>query len=94
MTTVGGVAFRHLDRLPKEGDRVTVEGFMIKVLEMDGHRIARVRVSRGSAAEDDDSSKSENSADIESADSSHGEPFVAETDKPFTAIGSTSQGKE
>jgi CBS domain containing-hemolysin-like protein len=47
MTTIGGVAFRLLDRLPMEGDQVTVEGFGIKVLEMEGQRIARVRVSRG-----------------------------------------------
>ncbi len=47
MTTIAGVAFRHLDRLPKEGDQVRVEDCEIQVLEMDGHRIARVRVSRG-----------------------------------------------
>ena len=47
MTTIAGVAFRHLDRLPKEGDRVRVEDCEMQVLEMDGHRIARVRVSRG-----------------------------------------------
>ena len=53
MTTIGGVAFRMLDRLPKEGDRVTVEGFCIKILEMEGQRIARVRVSRGESGEDE-----------------------------------------
>lgn len=52
MTTIGGVAFRHLDRLPQEGDRVEVEGFEIRVLEMDEQRIARVRVSRGKPAEE------------------------------------------
>ncbi|MCF8108007.1 MAG: hemolysin family protein [Desulfohalobiaceae bacterium] len=51
MTTIGGVAFRYLDRLPRAGDRVTVEGIEITVLEMDGHRIARVRVSRGGSKE-------------------------------------------
>jgi CBS domain containing-hemolysin-like protein len=45
MTTIGGVAFRHLDRLPKVGDRVNLEGVLIAVLEMDEHRIASVRVS-------------------------------------------------
>ncbi len=53
MTTIGGVAFRHLDRLPQAGDKVTVEGIVITVLEMDGHRIARVRVARGVAVEGD-----------------------------------------
>jgi Mg2+/Co2+ transporter CorC len=51
MTTIGGVAFRHLDRLPKVGDSVAVEGIVIRVLDMDEHRIARVRVSRGQAVE-------------------------------------------
>jgi CBS domain containing-hemolysin-like protein len=63
MTTIGGVAFRHLDRLPKEGDTVAMEGIVITVLKMDGHRIAQVKVSRGSATEE------ENSTDTESADS-------------------------
>ncbi|MEA3277235.1 MAG: hemolysin family protein [Pseudomonadota bacterium] len=52
MTTIGGVAFRHLDRLPQEGDQVEVEGFEIRVIEMDEQRIARVRVSRGKTVEE------------------------------------------
>jgi putative hemolysin len=52
MTTIGGVAFRHLDRLPRVGDQVSVEGITITILEMDEHRIARVRVSRGEGAEE------------------------------------------
>ena len=52
MTTIGGVAFRHLDRLPQVGDSVTVEGIIITVLEMDEHRIAKVRVSRGDLGEE------------------------------------------
>lgn len=51
MTTIAGVAFRHLDRLPRVGDKVGVEGIELRVLEMDAHRIARVRVSRGGAVE-------------------------------------------
>ncbi|HBE93038.1 MAG TPA: hypothetical protein DDW55_11110 [Gammaproteobacteria bacterium] len=91
MTTVGGVAFRHLDRLPKEGDQVTVEGFLIKVLEMDGHRIARVRVSRGSAAEGDDTSATEDPADIESAETSPGKPSLDEADKSSAAANNSKQ---
>ena len=53
MTTIGGVAFRHLDRLPRPGDKVTVEGILITVLEMDAHRITKVRVSRGTLEEED-----------------------------------------
>jgi CBS domain containing-hemolysin-like protein len=57
MTTIGGVAFRHLDRLPRPGDNVTVEGIMITVLEMDAHCIIKVRVSRGTLEEEDTDSK-------------------------------------
>lgn len=52
MTTIGGVAFRHLDRLPHVGDQVTVEGIQITISDMDMHRIARVRVARRDRAED------------------------------------------
>ena len=47
MTTIGGVVFRYLDRLPKIGDSVAMEGYVATVLEMDGHRLARVRVAKG-----------------------------------------------
>ena len=64
MTTIGGVAFRHLDRLPRVGDDVTVEGVRITVLEMEAHRIARVRVARGQVAleREDEESETENVA--------------------------------
>ena len=55
MTTIGGVIFRHLDRLPQVGDSVVIEGIGLTVLEMDGHRIARVRATRGADREDSDS---------------------------------------
>ena len=48
MTTIGGVALRALDRLPQAGDEVTIEGVVLRVLEMKGHRIARLRASKGS----------------------------------------------
>ena len=47
MTTIGGVVFRYLDRLPVVGDRVVMEGLVATVLEMEGHRLARVRISKG-----------------------------------------------
>jgi Mg2+/Co2+ transporter CorB len=47
MTTIAGVAFRHLDRLPKEGDQVGIEGITITVLETEEQRISKVRVTRG-----------------------------------------------
>lgn len=48
MTTIGGVLFRHLDRLPQVGDQaVSPEGVVIRVLEMEAHQIVRVHVSIG-----------------------------------------------
>jgi CBS domain containing-hemolysin-like protein len=46
MTTIGGVAFRHLGRVPKEGDTITLEGIKITVLEVEGNRITRLRASK------------------------------------------------
>lgn len=51
MTTVAGILLRHLDHLPAVGDEVSVEDLAMRVLELDGHRIARVRVAKGAAAE-------------------------------------------
>ena len=53
MTTIAGFAFRHLDRMPRVGDKVTTEGFEITVLELDGQRIAKVRVARGTGESGD-----------------------------------------
>ncbi len=53
MTTIGGVVFRYLDRLPAVGDRVGMDGLVATVLEMDGHRLAKVRITKG-ALEDED----------------------------------------
>ena len=52
MTTIGGVAFRYLDRLPRVGDRVVLDDVALTVLDMDAHRIARIRVGKVSAEED------------------------------------------
>ena len=46
MTTIVGVIFRHLDMLPRVGDKVTVDGINFEVLAMDDNRIARVRAGR------------------------------------------------
>ena len=53
MTTVGGLVFRHLDRLPRVGDVVRVEGITMRVLEMDRMRIARVEVELGGSVVDE-----------------------------------------
>jgi CBS domain containing-hemolysin-like protein len=46
MTTIGGVVSRHLDRLPHTGDTVMIEGYAATVLEMEGHRVASVRIAK------------------------------------------------
>ena len=53
MTTVGGVVFRHLDRLPVAGDHVIVEGIHFHVLSMHELRINTVRVSRNPLPENE-----------------------------------------
>lgn len=47
MTTVGGIIFRHLDRLPKPDDAVQVEGVVMRAVAMDAHRIKTVHAFRG-----------------------------------------------
>jgi len=59
MTTIGGVVFRYLDRLPKVGDRVAMEGIVATVLKMDGHRLARVRVAKGALGDEEGQTKVE-----------------------------------
>jgi CBS domain containing-hemolysin-like protein len=43
-TTIGGLLFGHLGRLPKVGDRVTLQDATFEIMEMDGRRVGRVRV--------------------------------------------------
>ena len=52
MTTIAGVAFRHLDGLPKVGDVVVHDDLELTVLGMDAHRISRLRVRRISHTDD------------------------------------------
>lgn len=52
MTTIGGVVFRHLDRLPRVDDRISLDGIVMTVLEMQGHQIAKLRVVRGAERND------------------------------------------
>jgi CBS domain containing-hemolysin-like protein len=60
MTTIGGVVLRTLDQLPQEGDEIMIEGVVLTVLEMKGHRISRLRASKGNLPEDVDSTTSKN----------------------------------
>lgn len=42
--TVGGLVFAELDRVPLEGDQVILGDLELTVLEMDGHRIEKIRL--------------------------------------------------
>jgi CBS domain containing-hemolysin-like protein len=44
--TVGGYVFGKLGRLPKAGDRVPIPGGTLEVLEMDGKRVGRIKLTR------------------------------------------------
>ncbi|TNF91645.1 MAG: DUF21 domain-containing protein [Gammaproteobacteria bacterium] len=83
MTTIGGVAFRHLDRLPKEGDTINIEGFRITILDMDVHRIARVRVTRGGKeleeSTEDSMASDEMGTSLEAADESDADEITDES---------------
>jgi putative hemolysin len=50
MTTIGGVVFRHLDRLPKVNDKADLgDGLVATVLKMKGHRVTLVKIAQGRA---------------------------------------------
>jgi len=51
MTTIGGVAFRLFDRLPKVGERVTDEGYEFMTQEVKGLRISKIQVRKITASE-------------------------------------------
>jgi len=51
MTTIGGVAFRLFDRLPKVGEKVVHEGYEITVKKVSGLRISSVQVRKGISPE-------------------------------------------
>jgi CBS domain containing-hemolysin-like protein len=50
-TTVGGLIFGQLGRLPRVGDRVTAGLFTFEVVEMQGRRIERLRLHRAAGEE-------------------------------------------
>ncbi|MEU1721689.1 hemolysin family protein [Actinomadura sp. ATCC 39365] len=49
--TLGGFVMAMLGHLPAAGEQVEIQGFELTVTELDGRRIARVRVKRRAAAE-------------------------------------------
>ena len=51
MTTIGGVAFRLFDSLPKVGDKVIHDGYEFIAQEVKGLRISKIQVSKITASE-------------------------------------------
>jgi putative hemolysin len=49
--TVAGYVAARLGRLPQSDDEVAVDSHLLSVIEMDGRRVARIRVSRNPATE-------------------------------------------
>jgi CBS domain containing-hemolysin-like protein len=91
MTTIGGVVFRYLDRLPEVGDQVVMDGLIATVLDMEGHRLARVRVAKSSLGEEEPEAGT-----LEEKEESPGETMATQADgaKDGTkAYGPTSMGR-
>jgi CBS domain containing-hemolysin-like protein len=40
--TVGGLVLDHLGRVPEKGDEIHLDGYLLRVEESDGPRVARV----------------------------------------------------
>ena len=53
--TIGGLIFGHLGRIGQEGDEVEIEGGTLRVVSMDGRRIARVAFLPANAFKGEDS---------------------------------------
>ncbi|MYJ53091.1 MAG: HlyC/CorC family transporter [Gammaproteobacteria bacterium] len=74
MTTIAGYAFRLLDRLPQEGDIVESDDIIIQILEMDAHRISRVRVAKGMDMKDFLTDPSDTEDEMPDPDETDGAP--------------------
>ncbi|MAG36862.1 MAG: hypothetical protein CL878_11560, partial [Dehalococcoidia bacterium] len=46
--TVGGFVLDHLGRIPEPGDRIPIDGYVLRVESLDGNRVERVRLLRAS----------------------------------------------
>jgi len=59
--TVGGLVMTRLGRIPEVGDRIEVDGLTLSVEELDGRRVAVVRMERTEQTTDDGQETSDNS---------------------------------
>jgi len=48
-TTIGGLLFGTLGRLPKVGDQIAFQDATFEIVEMEGRRVGKVRVTKGSS---------------------------------------------
>ena len=55
--TLGGYVMAELGRLPQLHDRVSHDGYLLDVIEVDGRRAARVRVTPPAPSEDDEGAR-------------------------------------
>lgn len=67
MATIGGVVFRLLDRVPREGDVVQLPGCTATVVTMDRRRISKLRITRAGARPGDTPAEALAEADDRSA---------------------------
>lgn len=51
--TLGGLVMTRLGRIPAEGDEIEVDGYVLRVEELDGRRVARVRMEARPRTADD-----------------------------------------
>ena len=93
MTTIGGVAFRHIDRLPRVGDTVLIDDLRVTVLDMDAHRIARVRIERVVGVDDEDRSVESVVTESDAADGTPElEDVLSEAENVLLAVDETEDG--
>lgn len=60
--TIGGFVFSHLERIPKVGDQFIFDGWIFKVLRMEGFRVVRIGAER---MESDEIKKEKHEIDVE-----------------------------
>jgi magnesium and cobalt exporter, CNNM family len=68
--SVAGFVHRHLERLPEVGDSFEADGLRVEILEVEGHRLRRLRIARagGEPAPGDDGLPASNSSHDGDAD--------------------------
>ncbi|WP_152990224.1 hemolysin family protein [Sphaerimonospora mesophila] len=79
--TLGGYVMAALGHIPERGDSVEVVGLKLTVTEMDGRRVARVRVTRTAAAPDQVTAQAEAQTADQAANQATGQGPVQPPDR-------------